>query len=85
MGRKSSLVSIFTESLMTCGSPPSELLRSPGRPKRARLGPMRSCIIALHLRSAMVSTVAMIITNPRIRTRRFVAQAQGPEHDSPTQ
>ena len=34
---------------------------------RARFGPMRSCIIALHLRSASVSRVAMTITNTSIR------------------
>ena len=38
----------------------------PGIGRRARLGPTRSCISALHLRSAIVSSVAVTMMSTRM-------------------
>ena len=66
------------KGLLAALAPESEKLRMPGSAMRARLGPMRSCIIALHLRSASVSRVARIITNMSIRKIMLVRRERLP-------
>ena len=63
-----------------CGMPFSGLSRRPGMmEKRARLGPTRSCISADHLRSAIVSSVAVIITRTRISERIVPMAGERPQ------
>src|SRR5438105_6568203 len=79
-GMKSSLKSILRTSAMMCGMPWSGLLRRMGMmEKRARFGPTRSCMSADHLRSAMVSSVAVIITSTRISVRMVPSAGERPQ------
>ena len=66
-GTKSSLKIILMASARGCRSPPK------ARPKTAaRFGPILSCMRALTLRSASVSSAVKPITAPR-KTRTFTA------------
>src|SRR6267143_1799505 len=65
-GMKSSLKSILRTSARMCGMPLSGRSERPGMGRRARLGPTRSCMSALHLRSAMVSSVAVTMISTRM-------------------
>ena len=79
-GMKSSLKSIFRTSATMCGMPLRGMFFRPGMiEKRARFGPTRSCISADHFRSAMVRSVAVIITRMRIRQRMVPSARERPQ------
>ena len=78
-GVVSSLKRNFTASATKCGMPK---VRTPRM--LARLGPMRSCIAALHLRSAMVKRLAKTISTTTIRLTALKTPPPPLKRRSPT-